>query len=655
MPRRFKHDWAFTRTLLISLAALSVATFVNPDDGCLTEQGRIPLGSVGPITIDPPRLFYGSGSALAMDDISDPRLPRREGFLDLGGAILDLESLGWLTYATTRRGLHIIDIRDSAVPRLAGFVETPHPARSVRVHERWAFVAGGTGLSLINVRDPTSPWLVWSGLSPTCDFDDLDLHFPLLFAVGCGFQIIDVSNPMFTKTLARLNINGSTVVVEGNTAAVTDLDRLQLIDVSDPSSPVAQGRVWTHGLAKGVALMGNIAVVGSVTGLTITEITSIDSPTEIARLAFPGGATSIAAANGLVYAANRGFLRVVSLDDPTAPSEIGHTGNPSFARIAVSGQIAVTTHSVYGPREDAVTVIDTGRHGPIETGIWKAIWGPEDVDVVGSVAFVTADGGLYALDLTDPADPVELSFLDLIETQYLAVDSDRAYIATMGVAGYPGFQVVDVSDPTEMYELGSFAWDRGGPYPTAVDANGENAVIADSRGLQVFDVSDPRNPRQIGRWEREGAKGVALVSSHAVLGFSSYTDPNDNGIVVIDLAAEDGPVAVGTWTAPSDVRSVAEYGSSVLVGSESDGVFLIDLRDPALPTEIGHWTLGQLGVMDLAAAWPAVVATNGAFGLTVISLDRPCIPPRRPSSRVVPSSSKTDYVESPARSAVSPS
>jgi hypothetical protein len=637
------------------VAILGVATIVSPDDGCLTERGRIPLGRISAVTIDPRHLVYGSGSALVVDDVSDPRFPRREGVLDLGAQILDLEIQGWISYAATGLGLHIIDTRIAASPRQEGFVTTPHLARSVQVHENRAYVVGGAGLSMIQVADPASPRLVWSGLSPNCDYQDLELQYPLLFAVGCGLQIMDVSNPLFTTTLARLNVNASAVAVEGTTVAVTDFDRLRLIDISDPSNPVVRGSAWTHGLAKDAVVTGSLSVASSDTGLTIVGITSLDSPVEIAHLGFAGGATSIAVADGLVYAANRGFLRVVNLDDPAAPSEIGQIGSPSFARVAVYGRLAVTTHSFYAPREDAVTVIDIGRRGPTETGIWEAIWGPEDVDVVGSVAFVTADGGLYALDLSDSTNPVELSFLDLIESQYLAVDSDRAYIATMGAAGFSCFQVVDVSDPTDMYEKGRVDWDRGGPYPTAVDAAGNTAVIADSRGLRVLDVSDPWRPIQVGQWEREGAKGVALVGGHAVVGFSSPTDPEDNGVSVIDLSSVGGPVAIGIWMSPSGVTAVAEYDGAVLVGSESDGVFLIDLSEPSRPTEIGHATLGQLGVVDLAAAWPAVVATSGAFGLTVISLDRSCVPPRRPSKRVAPSRPETGYVESSAGSAVSPS
>jgi len=613
------------------------------------------VGAVGAITIDSHLLLYGSGSALAIDDVSDPRFPRREGFLDLGAQILDVEARGQVTYAATEEGLHIIDIRRPTAPRWVGFVTTPHPARSVEVHEKWAFVAGGNGLSLINVRDHNSPWRVWSGLSPSCDYDDLELQFPLLFAIGCGFNIIDVSNPLFEAVLARLEVNGSTVAVEGNTVAITDHDRLQLIDVSDPSNPVAHGSLWTHGVAKDAVLTSGVAVASSDGGLTISDITSLDSPEELAYLSFPGGTTSLAAAPGLVYAANGGFLWVVSLDDPATPTGIGHTGNSSSARVAVSGQFAVTTHGFYGPGEDTVTVIDVGQPRPIETGVWKAIWGPEDVDIVDSVAFVTADGGLYALDLSDPAQPVELSFLDLIESQYLAVDSGYAYIATMGVAGFPSFQVVDVSDPTNMYEVGNYGWGRGGPYPTAVDSDGDTAVVADNRGLRIFDVSDPRNPTQVGRWEQLGASGVALEGNLVVVGFSSPTDPDDTGISVIEISSPENLVTVGSWSAPSAVVAISIFGSAVLVGSEFDGVFMINLEDPARPTEVGHWTLGRLGVVDLAAAWPTAVVTNGDFGVTVLSLDRSCVPPRRPSRRVDPSARKIGYSEPSFRSSAPPS
>ncbi len=622
---------------------LLVATPIGgADEGCLRERGRIPLGAIGAISSDPPYLIYGSGSALVIDDVFDPRYPRRVGQLDLRTPILDLKTRGYITYAGTQQGLHIIDIRIPRAPRHLSFVATKHPARGVAVHGWRAWVVGlfddetfRGGSTLIHVGRPEDPWVMSAGFLVSCGPRDVELQYPLLFFIGCDLKIFDLSQSPHIP-IGRLNVSGHSIAVDGTVAAVTRGDRLQLIDISDPFDPVAKGDIWTHGTAKDVALFGDLAVGSSQSGLTIANITSLDNPLEESHPSFLCGATSIEIADGLVYAANRGFLRVLSLDDPAAPSEISRTGEVSYIRAAASGRLAVTTtHGSCGPREDEITVLDIGRNTPTAVGGWRSIYRAADVALVGTTAFVTADGGLYALDLSDPTNPVELSFIDLIESEYLAVNSGHAYIATMGSAG-PTFKVVDVSDPTDMHERGRSGWERGGPSPIAVDAAGDTAVIADTRGLQVFDVSDSRHVDQVGYWPREGATGVALVGDHAVLGYSSRVDSEARGIAVIDLENPDGPTAAGAWASPSAVTAVAEYGGRVLVGTISDGVYLIDLTDPTNPRPVDRWFADQLSTRDLAADWPLIVNSNGTLGLTVIGLDRRCLPPRRPSSRTAP-------------------
>jgi hypothetical protein len=603
------------------------------DEGCLSERGRIPFGTVGAIAEDFPRLLYGSGSALVVDDVSDPSFPRREGFLKLGGSILDLETQGRLTYATTEAGLFIIDTDSSGSPQQVGFVATPHPARAVRVHGWQAFVAGGTGLSMVHVGNPASPRIVKTGRIPRCDYQDLELDYPLLFATGCGFQIIDLAKPPFPNTVARLDLPVAAIDVEGSIVAVASWTRLQLIDVSDPSNPMVRGSIWTHGLAQDVALTGNIAVASSATGLTIADVASPDDPIELANFAFAGGATTISVAGDLVYAANRRFLRIVSLDDPSTPTEIARIGEPSFVNVAASGRLAIATHGGFGPREHAVTVLDLGRREPTVAGSWEALWRPIDVELIGSLGYVTGDGGLYVLDLGDPANPLELSFVDLIESQSIGVDSGHAYIATYHAGGFCSLTVVDVSDPTNPYRQGSLYFRQGCPISKGIDAEGNTAVIADSLGLLVIDVSDPWLPIEVGRWDQSGASDVTMVGGQAVLAFASPTDPQDTGIAVVDPYAESGPALVGTWRAPGAAYTVGGYGQAVVVGTKSDGIFLIDIEDPTLPKEICHWSDRGFGIVDLATAWPTIVATHGGLGLTVLELERPDSPPRRRPSR----------------------
>ena len=436
--------------VIVAVVMIAAATVVSPHDGCLIEQGRIPFGNISAIEVDGSRLVYGSGTALVVEDVLNPRSPRRQGSVDLRATIGDLDVAGHLAFVVTDLGLHIINIENPSYPRQIGFETTPHAARAVQVNDRWAYVAGGEGLSLINIRSPTSPWRALSDLSPYCDYDDLALQYPLMYTIGCGFKVIDVSRPMFPTTLARLELGGKRIAVEGATAAVVGVDRLKLIDISDPANPVERGSGWTHGPARDVALTNETAVSSSVTGFTVFDIGSLEAPTEISHFALPGGVSTLATADGLAYAANLAYLRVVSLDDPASPSEITRIEHPSFGRVATTGRVAITTHSYDGPRRDMVTVLDVAHREMSEKSMWHAIRGPADVAIEASHAFVTADGGLYAIDLKDPASPVELSILDLIESEYVAVDSGRAYVATMGVAGFPSFEVVDISDPSDM-------------------------------------------------------------------------------------------------------------------------------------------------------------------------------------------------------------
>ena len=107
-------------------------------------------------------------------------------------------------------------------------------------------------------------------------------------------------------------------------------------------------------------------------------------------------------------------------------------------------------------------------------------------------------------------------------------------------------------------------------------------------------------------------------------------------ITVVDLSDPSNPTPVGSWTAPSEVLSLAEYGGAVVVGTEANGVFLIDIEDPVNPRQIDHLQELGMGAEDLATAWPSIAASNVQFGTSVLGLHRSCQPPRHPSSRVAP-------------------
>jgi hypothetical protein len=318
-------------------------------------------------------------------------------------------------------------------------------------------------------------------------------------------------------------------------------------------------------------------------------------------------------------------------------TKLGRTQTVNIIEVAVSGRLVTSLQRGGWDTRPTVRVAEVCPDGIIEVGSWTAVWNVADIGLEAATAFVTADGGLFALDLEDPADPSELSFIDLVDSQHLALDAKRAFVATTGVGGNGWFDVVDIADPTAMKRAGGIYWPRPDPPKYAVDARGDTVVIADQAGLLVLDVGDAASPVEVGRWHHAEARDVALVGDHhAVLTFAAWAHPGETGITVVDLSDPSDPTPVGTWAAPSEVLSVAEYGGAVAAGTQSDGVFLIDIGDPVDPRQIDHLFELGMAAQDLATAWPTIAASDVDFGTAVLGLHRSCQPPRRPSSRVAP-------------------
>ena len=303
---------------------------------------------------------------------------------------------------------------------------------------------------------------------------------------------------------------------------------------------------------------------------------------------------------------------------------------------AVSGQLIATVQKGGWYTRPTIRITRLGEMGPVEVGQWRASWYVSDIHLASSTAIVAADGGLVSLGLSAPEAPAELDFIDLMDAQHLAVDGGYAYVVTTGSGGNGWFDVIDATDPASLEQRGELYWEGPDPAKYAIAADNGLVAIADAEGVLIIDVSDPWNPVETGRWPANEASGVALVGGFAVVTLAEWANPGELGITILDLSEPEGPVAVGSWPSPSTVTSVAAYGNEALIGTENDGVFLLDLKDPARPFATDQWNELGFSSDGLAAAWPTIAVSSRDFGLTIIGLDRSCIPPRHSSGRLGP-------------------
>ena len=86
----------------------------------------------------------------------------------------------------------------------------------------------------------------------------------------------------------------------------------------------------------------------------------------------------------------------------------------------------------------------------IPVGTFETLDNASDVEVVGGLACLTEDTGLWIIDVSNPAAPVEVSVL-LGGAVGVEVVGGLAYVA----AGSSGLRIIDVSNPEAPVELGA--------------------------------------------------------------------------------------------------------------------------------------------------------------------------------------------------------
>ena len=110
----------------------------------------------------------------------------------------------------------------------------------------------------------------------------------------------------------------------------------------------------------------------------------------------------------------------------------------------------------------------------------------------GKTLYAIGGGTLYALDVSEPANPRRLGNLDGMDNnRQIAVSDGFAYV----VSRETGMRIVDVSDPKNMrlrslYDSVEFA--------TGIDVVGKTVFLSERiYGVEAVDVSDPDRPRHL--------------------------------------------------------------------------------------------------------------------------------------------------------------
>ncbi len=452
---------------------------------------------------------------------------------------------------------------------------------------------------------------------------------------GLSLVTVDVTLSASPTRIGQVVLPGIVrcVAVSGAFAYVTVTDgssaHLEVVDVSDPASPMRVGGCPVGGTA--VAVSGShVYVAAGSSGLEVVDVSDPTSPMPVGARDTGGNAVELAVSGDYAYVANSdsgGGLYVMDVSDPAFPVLVGAypLSWHQLHGVAISGQYAYIVESDYtGGRLHVIDVATPAQ--PVAAG-QRQIAGPRPhgVAVVGSYAYVVAQSpSLEVLDVSIPTSPVPLGSCSVGDAYAVAVSGNYAYVASKSA----GLQVIAVSDPAAPVRAGEVV--SGDVGTVAVSGNYAYVARGGVQGFQVLDISDSARPARVGGCDTVGDPRRSATSGNYVclLAFSGESSL----LQVVDVSDPTSPVAMGwCWTGGDSAADVAATGGYAYLAQNwwdgEEGLGVVDISDPASPVPVGRYATNGFAT-GVAVAGDYAYLSAGDGGLEVIDVSDPVLPIR---------------------------
>ncbi len=213
------------------------------------------------------------------------------------------------------------------------------------------------------------------------------------------------------------------------------------------------------------------------------------------------------------------------------------------------------------------------------------------------------------------------------EAHSVFVHGDTAYVAN----GADGLVIVDVTDPSQPQEIGSYALEEARNVVVSADVayiTAQGQVTGGTAGndkLVVIDVSLPSTPRLLGEYSPESGFVHRTLNHLAVDGETVYLTTSDR-LILIDVSTPSEPVTVGEFGFSSNISSPGISVEDGIVYLQANRFHVVDARNPGEPVEIGGSDLGWGAGIDVVGDIAYVAGWDG--GLSILDVSTPSRPVR---------------------------
>ncbi|MFO7699242.1 MAG: hypothetical protein R6W79_01365 [Acidimicrobiia bacterium] len=462
-------DYAYCPNLDIDI--IDVSNPASPTyAGSASTSGNWMYG----ITASDGKLYATGCYLIKIYDLSTPTSPALLGGMDIGtscGTRIQVDS-GHAVISQDGDGVRIVDVSDPSAPTNLSLLNTDGSVVDAAVAGDWVYVADDWG----------------------------------------GFRIVDTSDPSTPSEVASFTASTTylDVFTEGTLAYAADgAGRLVILDVIDPSSPSVLGTYATGGRPEAVWVTGDHAFLADgQLGLVIVDVSTPASPSLASTTSLADEPVAVEVVGDLLFIAEGpsggATLAIFDVSDPTAPAFEGScafTADFGAGGLDVDGGLAFVSLGPGGGRrtggggdsgDDALGVVDVSNASSPSLLVEHVFLAeadsvPKGLDIAGGYAYITTSDGLFIVDVSTPASPVNEGSYAGAGLTDVEIVGGLAYLASVDDVN----EVVNVTNPAAPYLVGAFTGaQRDGR--SIVVHDGLAYIAADRFGLQIvgFDRSD---------------------------------------------------------------------------------------------------------------------------------------------------------------------
>ncbi len=315
------------------------------------------------------------------------------------------------------------------------------------------------------------------------------------------------------------------------------------------------------------------------------------------------------------------------------------TLDPSSSYGDIWGYVDPATGREYAllcARYDGLYVIDVTDDQPVEVGYVRGISDAKDVKTYNQYAYLVNEyAALQIIDLSDPADPVQVGTLDTGGgdggSHNVLVDGDYLYVVG---GNADGLRIYSLADPTAPAFVGGT---DGSTYYHDVEIVGDvlYAAAIYNQGVDILDIADKTSPTVTSNFQYaassyQGAHNICATEDgdYVFVGDEIGSEPHTRAFDVRDLFNVE-QVADIVVTPGQPVHNCYVKDDLLYIAHYADGVRVFDVSDPENPVADAFYDTHPGPQTGFVGAWTVypylpsgkLIASDMQRGLFVLRLD----------------------------------